>query len=53
MQECREGTYDGVTAIYRAAINVAGKLDQELVASLPASLKFVCYTGKLLYFCNP
>jgi glyoxylate reductase len=45
IQECRVGTFDGVVALYRAAITVAGKFDAELVATLPKSLKFICYSG--------
>lgn len=43
--ECRSGRLDGIVALYRAAITVAGKFDAELVAALPESLKYVCYTG--------
>jgi glyoxylate reductase len=45
IQECKLGRFNGVVALYRAAITVAGKFDAEMVAALPASLKFICYTG--------
>ncbi|KPI37575.1 putative 2-hydroxyacid dehydrogenase UNK4.10 [Cyphellophora attinorum] len=45
IKECRSGRFDGVVALYRAAVTVAGKFDAEMVAALPASLRFVCYTG--------
>lgn len=45
IEECRSGTLDGIVALYRASVTVAGKFDEELVSALPQSLKFVCYTG--------
>lgn len=45
IRECQTGHLDGVVALYRAAITVAGKFDAELVGALPQSLRFVCYTG--------
>lgn len=45
IRECQSGRFDGVLALYRAAITVAGKFDAEMVNALPQSLKFVCYTG--------
>jgi glyoxylate reductase len=47
IQECRSGRFDGIVALYRAAITVAKKFDAEMVAALPKSLRFVCYTGEL------
>jgi glyoxylate reductase len=46
MRECHAGRFDGVVALYRAAVSVAGRLDGEMVAALPPSVRFVCYTGK-------
>ena len=48
IEECHSGRLDGIVALYRASVTVAGKFDEELVAALPKSLKFVCYPGAFL-----
>lgn len=45
--ECRSGTLDGVLVAYRTFASAAttGRVDTELVAALPASLKYICHNG--------
>ena len=47
LEECRSGRLDGVVAVYRTFMSVSktGRFDEELVAALPASLKFICHNG--------
>ncbi|KAJ5809829.1 glyoxylate reductase [Penicillium pulvis] len=47
LQECREGRYDGVVAIYRTfhSISITGLIDEELVNALPSSLKYMAHCG--------
>jgi glyoxylate reductase len=47
LEECASGRLDGVRVIYRTfeSVDLTGRFDQELVAHLPASVKFVCHTG--------
>ncbi|KAJ6090175.1 glyoxylate reductase [Penicillium sp. IBT 16267x] len=47
LQECREGKYDGVVAIYRTfhSISITGLIDEELVNALPSSLKYMAHCG--------
>jgi hypothetical protein len=48
IEECRNGELDGVIAIYRTfeSVAITGRFDDELVGSLPASVKFICHNGK-------
>jgi hypothetical protein len=41
------GALDGVLVIYRTfeSVEITGRFDEELVASLPASVKFICHNG--------
>jgi hypothetical protein len=47
LAECRSGRFDGVVAIYRTfpSIDVTGRIDEELVAALPRSVRFICHNG--------
>ncbi|KAJ5659775.1 glyoxylate reductase [Penicillium longicatenatum] len=47
LQECRDGKYDGVVAIYRTfhSISITGLIDEELVNALPSSLKYMAHCG--------
>lgn len=48
LAECRSGIWDGVSIIYRTfeSADLTGKFDEELVACLPASIRFICHNGK-------
>jgi glyoxylate reductase len=41
------GALDGVLVIYRTfeSVEITGRFDEELVASLPTSVKFICHNG--------
>jgi glyoxylate reductase len=41
------GALDGVLVIYRTfeSVEITGRFDDELVAALPASVKFICHNG--------
>ncbi|KAF1953290.1 glyoxylate reductase [Byssothecium circinans] len=45
--ECESGHLDGVLAIYRTyeSVCLTGRFDEDLVLTLPASVKFVCHNG--------
>ncbi|EXJ67752.1 D-3-phosphoglycerate dehydrogenase [Cladophialophora psammophila CBS 110553] len=48
IEECKSGTHDGVVAICDRApssLAVTGKYDDQLIAALPSSLKFICHNG--------
>ncbi|OJJ45644.1 hypothetical protein ASPZODRAFT_143530 [Penicilliopsis zonata CBS 506.65] len=58
LQNCKEGQYDDVVAIYRSNVSTkmlemvhadpwkfTGPFDAELVAALPQSLKYICHNG--------
>ena len=47
MEECRSGRLDGVVATYRTfpSVSTTGRFDDELVAVLPTTLKFICHNG--------
>ncbi|CAK7264245.1 hypothetical protein SEPCBS119000_000890 [Sporothrix epigloea] len=46
LDECRSGALDGVLAAYRTfCLDVTGRIDKELIAVLPSSLRFICHTG--------
>ncbi|KAI1851484.1 hypothetical protein JX265_013231 [Neoarthrinium moseri] len=46
-EECASGALDGVTVAYRTfdSNDITGKVDDELVAALPRSLRFICHNG--------
>lgn len=47
LAESRSGAFDGATVAYRTfdSTSVTGNVDAELLAALPASLRFVCHNG--------
>jgi len=47
LEECKEGKLEGVLVAYRTfnSVDITGKFDEELVALLPESLKFICHNG--------
>ncbi|KAF3918474.1 hypothetical protein ABW21_db0203989 [Orbilia brochopaga] len=47
IEECRSGALEGVVVAYRtfASFTITGRIDAELVAVLPSSLKFICHNG--------
>ncbi|ROT41164.1 D-isomer specific 2-hydroxyacid dehydrogenase [Sodiomyces alkalinus F11] len=47
IEECKSGAFDEVSVIFRTleSAEVTGRFDEELVASLPPSVKFVCHHG--------
>jgi hypothetical protein len=50
IEECKSGALDGVVAAYRTfeSVKVTGRIDEELVAALPKSLKFIAHNGTFL-----
>jgi glyoxylate reductase len=49
IQECKTGTFDKVKAAYRTfmSVSITGLVDEELVAVLPKSLKFIAHNGTI------
>lgn len=47
LQNCKDGEYDDVVALYRSNTSVSqtGPFNQELVSALPKSLKYICHNG--------
>lgn len=47
IEECKNGAFDGVVAAYRTfdSVTITGRIDSELVESLPKSLKFIAHNG--------
>ncbi|RMJ24328.1 Dehydrogenase [Aspergillus sp. HF37] len=47
LRNCNQGRYDDVVAIYRSntSTKFTGPFDAELLAALPASLRFICHNG--------
>lgn len=47
IQECQAGAFDGVVAAYRTfpSVAITGMIDEELVALLPKSLRFIAHNG--------
>lgn len=47
LAECATGAFDGALVAYRTFDSVAltGRIDAELLAALPPSLKFICHNG--------
>ncbi|KAK6335525.1 hypothetical protein TWF696_002298 [Orbilia brochopaga] len=47
IEECRSGALEGVIVAYRTfdSFTITGRIDAELVAVLPKSLKFICHNG--------
>jgi hypothetical protein len=49
IEECKSGAFDGVLVAYRTfdSYDITGRIDEEVVAVLPQSLKFICHNGRL------
>ena len=47
IEECKSGKLDGVVAAYRTfvSVGITGRWDEELVAALPKSLKYLVHNG--------
>lgn len=47
IKECQSGALNGIVAAYRTfvSVEITGLWDEELVAALPKSLKFVAHNG--------
>ncbi|KAF1944563.1 glyoxylate reductase [Clathrospora elynae] len=47
LAECKSGVLDDVVVIYRTfeSVDLTGRFDEELVSSLPGSVRFVCHNG--------
>lgn len=47
LEECKRGAFDGVVAAYRTfdSFAITGKIDAEVVAALPRTLKFLAHNG--------
>ncbi|KAH8894262.1 hypothetical protein GQ53DRAFT_821351 [Thozetella sp. PMI_491] len=47
LTEAASGALDGVTVAFRTfdSVTISGRVDAELVAALPASLRFICHLG--------
>lgn len=47
LEECRSGTLDGAMVAYRTfdSVSMTGRIDSELLAVLPASIRFICHNG--------
>ncbi|OBT46388.1 hypothetical protein VE00_02680 [Pseudogymnoascus sp. WSF 3629] len=47
LENCKTGKYDSVKAIYRSNVStsITGPFDEELVAVLPPSIKYICHNG--------
>ncbi|KAF7928320.1 hypothetical protein BELL_0020g00010 [Botrytis elliptica] len=47
IEECKNGVYDKVVAVYRTFTSVAitGLIDEELISALPKGLKFIAHNG--------
>jgi len=47
LEECKSGAFDSVVALYRTfpSVAITGLLDEDLIAALPKSVKFICHNG--------
>ncbi|BDD57361.1 hypothetical protein MPDQ_004956 [Monascus purpureus] len=47
LQNCKDGKYDDVVAIYRSNTSnkITGNFNEELISVLPKSLKYICHNG--------
>ncbi|KAI5819665.1 D-isomer specific 2-hydroxyacid dehydrogenase [Pyronema omphalodes] len=47
INEAKGGAFDGTVAAFRTfqSIGITGRIDEELVAALPKSLRFLCHNG--------
>lgn len=45
--ECQSGVLDGVLVVYRTfeSVELTGRFDEQLVKSLPSSVRFICHNG--------
>ena len=51
IEECRSGALDGTFVIYRTfeSVETTGRFDDEMIRSLPASVRFICHNGTTLH----
>lgn len=49
IEECKSGVFENVVVAFRtfASVDITGLVDEELVAVLPRSLKFITHNGML------
>jgi len=54
IEECKSGAFDNVVAAYRTfqSVDITGLIDEELLALLPKSLKFIAHNGMNLQMPN-
>jgi len=47
LEKCADGSYSDVVALYRSneSTSLTGPFDEEIVAKLPSSLKYICHNG--------
>jgi hypothetical protein len=47
LSKCKQGEYDDVVGLYRSnnSVTQTGPFDQQLLSSLPKSLKYICHNG--------
>lgn len=47
LEEARSGAFDGCTVAYRTfeSFDVTGKVDEEMLAALPQTLRYICHNG--------
>jgi hypothetical protein len=47
IEECESGAFEGVVAAYRTfdSVTITGRVDSELMESLPRSLRFIAHNG--------
>jgi glyoxylate reductase len=52
LEECKSGAFDGCVAAYRTfgSFSITGMIDEEVVAVLPKSLKYICHNGPNFHF---
>lgn len=50
LEECKSGAFNGCVAAYRTfgSFSITGMIDEEVVAILPKSLKYICHNGPSL-----
>lgn len=48
LAEAKSGAFDGVVSIYRTfeSGDVTGRIDEEFIAAMPNSLKFISHNGR-------
>jgi hypothetical protein len=50
IQECKSGKLEGVLVIYRTfgSFDITGRIDEEILAVFPETVKFICHNGECL-----